>query len=108
MAMIRYVLAALKPGIDAREYENWERTVCYPEVARSFRTIVSYRTHRITDPLSGVSGGPWDYIERIEVTAREPYLEELSSVRNKALMDGYERFIDRSKSVVIWADSIDP
>ena len=27
---------------------------------------------------------------------------------NKELMYGYERYIDRSKSVVIWTDSIEP
>ena len=108
MAIIRYVLAALKPGVDPKEYEQWERTVCYPEIAKSFRTIVSYRTHRIANPMEGISGGPWDYIERIELTAREPYLQELSSMDNKELMYGYERYIDRSKSVVIWTDSIEP
>jgi hypothetical protein len=38
----------------------------------------------IASPLGGrpIQGGPWNYIERIEITEREAYLKELASVQN--------------------------
>ena len=43
MAIVRYVLAKLRPGVDAAEYERFEREVDYV-VAGRLKTIVSYRT----------------------------------------------------------------
>jgi hypothetical protein len=60
MAIIRFVFAALKPGVSAEDYERFEREVDYP-VAAGLKTIVSYRTHRITETGAGLTGGPWDY-----------------------------------------------
>src|SRR5260370_35982140 len=56
MATVRYVLAKLKPGISAAEYEKFEREVDYV-VAGRLRTIVSYRTHRITATDARLAGG---------------------------------------------------
>src|ERR1017187_4582920 len=67
MAIVRFVFAALRPGVDAADYERFEREADYA-VSEKIKTIVSYRTHRITETGAGLSGGPWDYVERIEVT----------------------------------------
>jgi len=37
-------------------------------------------TIMLTTP--SIQGGPWNYIERIEITEREAYLKELASVQN--------------------------
>ena len=47
MAIVRYVFAALKPGVDRDEYERYEREVDYV-VAAKMKSIISYRTHRLT------------------------------------------------------------
>ena len=48
MAIVRFVFAALKSGVDASDYERFEREVDYA-VSEKLKTIVSYRTHRITE-----------------------------------------------------------
>ena len=52
MAVVRYVLAKLKPGVDREAYERFEREVDYV-VAGRLKSIVSYRTHRITEAEPG-------------------------------------------------------
>ena len=42
-------------------------------MAGGLRSIVSYRTHRITEAGDRLAAGAWDYIERIEVTDRREY-----------------------------------
>lgn len=59
MAVVRYVLAKMKSGVTREEYEKFEREVDYV-VARRLKTIVSYRTHRITATDTRLAGGPWD------------------------------------------------
>ena len=81
MAIVRFVFAALKPGVDAADYERFEREVDYA-VSEKIKTIVNYRTHRITETGAGLSGGPWDYVERIEVTDRAAYEAELAVAFN--------------------------
>ncbi|MBX3453628.1 hypothetical protein [Ferrovibrio sp.] len=107
MAVIRYVLAALKPGVKAEDYERFEREVDY-KVAAGLKTIISYRTHRIGEVGMGLQGGPWDYIERIEITDRAAYEAELA-VAGKDLIDElYAKYLDRSKTVSIWSELIEP
>ena len=56
MAIVRFVFAALKPGVDAADYERFEREVDYA-VSEKLKTIVSYRTHRITETGAGLRAG---------------------------------------------------
>ena len=107
MTLVRFVLAALKPGVTAEDYERFEREVDYV-VSSRLRTIVSYRTHRITEPIRGVEGGPWDYIERIEITDRQAYERELADDAKAMLEELYARYLDRSKTVSIWTERIEP
>ena len=107
MAIVRYVFAALKPGVDREEYERYEREVDYVKAAQN-PSIVSYRTHRITDLDPGVEGGPWDFMERIEVTSQAEY-ERQAATGSKEFLDLlYTRWLDRSKTVAIWSQRIDP
>lgn len=107
MATVRYVLARLKPGVSREEYEKFEREVDYV-VAASLSTIVSYRTHRITETGERLQGGPWDYIERIEVTDRAAYERELAD-KGKALIDElYAKYLDRTYTTSIWTELLEP
>jgi hypothetical protein len=67
MAIVRDVLAKRKPGVSPEEYEQFEREVDYVMAGR-LKTIVSYRTHRITATDARPAGEPWDYVERLEST----------------------------------------
>ena len=107
MAIVRYVLAKLKPGVSPEEYETFEREVDYV-VAGRLRTIVSYRTHRIAAADARLAGGPWDYIERIEITDRAAYERELAAAGRDLIEELYAKYLDRSYTTSIWSELIDP
>jgi hypothetical protein len=107
MAIVRYVLAKLKPGVTPEDYERFEREVDYV-VAGKMRTIVSYRTHRITAAEARLAGGPWDYIERIEITDRAAYEAELASAGKELIDELYAKYLDRAYTTSIWTELVDP
>jgi REDY-like protein HapK len=107
MAIVRYVLAALKPGVDREAYERYEREVDYV-VAGKLKSIVNYRTHRLTDVVGQLGGGPWHYLERIEVTDRAAYEAEIATLGKELIDELYEKYLDRSKTRSIWTVLIDP
>jgi REDY-like protein HapK len=106
--VVRFVLAKMKPGVTADDYERFEREVDYA-IASRLATIVSYRTHRITEAGARLSGGPWDYIERIEVTGRAAYERELANDPDgKRLLDElYAKYLDRAYTTSIWSEMIE-
>jgi hypothetical protein len=107
MTTVRYVLVALKPGVPIDEFERFEREVDYVKAAEN-PSIVSYRTHRITEVSAGIDGGPWDFIERIEVTSQAEY-EKRAATSSKEFLDLlYTKYLDRSKTVSIWSELIEP
>ena len=107
MAIVRYVLAALKPGVTHEAYERFEREVDYV-VANGMKTIVSYRTHRITATDARLAGGPWHYIERIEITDRAAYEQELATVGKAMIEELYATYLDRSLTTSIWSELVEP
>ncbi len=107
MPIVRFVLVALKPGVTSAAYERFEREVDYAVSAR-MKTIISYRTHRITESIQGMTGGPWDFIERIEITDREAYQKELATVGKDLIDELYAKYLDRSRTVSIWSERIEP
>jgi hypothetical protein len=107
MAIVRYVLAKMKPGVTREEYETFEREVDYV-VAGRLKTIVSYRTHRITAADARLAGGPWDYIERIEITDRAAYEKELAESGKDLIDQLYAKYLDRSYTTSIWTELVEP
>jgi len=107
MATVRYVLAKLRPGVSAADYERFEREVDYAVSAR-IPSIVSYRTHRITEAGARLAGGPWDYIERIEITDRAAYEKELAVAGKELLEELYAKYLDRAYTTSIWTELVEP
>ena len=107
MAIVRYVFAALKPGVDREEYERYEREVDYV-VAAKLKSIISYRTHRLTGVSPAIGGGPWDYVERIEITDRAAYDAEIATLGKDLISELYEKYLDRSKTKSVWTVLVDP
>ncbi|OGL02336.1 MAG: hypothetical protein A3I14_05340 [Candidatus Rokubacteria bacterium RIFCSPLOWO2_02_FULL_73_56] len=107
MATVRYVLAKLRPGVSAADYERFEREVDYAVSAR-IPSIVSYRTHRITEAGARLAGGPWDYIERIEITDRAAYEQELAVAGKELLEELYAKYLDRAYTTSIWTELVEP
>ena len=107
MTTIRYVLAKMKPGMTHEEYERFEREVDYA-TCEGLTTIISYRTHRITEVGERLAGGPWDYIERIEITNRADYEKELAERGSEMLDELYTKYLDRSYTTSIWSEMVEP
>ena len=107
MTTVRYVLVKMKPGVSREEYETFEREVDYA-IAGRLKTIVSYRTHRITATDARLAGGPWDYIERIEITDRAAYEGELAASGKELIDELYAKYLDRSYTTSIWSDLVEP
>ena len=107
MATVRYVLAKLKPGVSKEDYERFEREVDYAVSAR-LKTIVSYRTHRITEVGPRLAAQGWDYIERIEVTDRAAYEKELAIAGKELIDELYAKYLDRSYTTSIWSELVEP
>jgi REDY-like protein HapK len=106
MAIVRFVLVSLKPGANKDDYERYEREVDYV-FSGKLASIVSYRTHRVTDEPA-LPNGPWDYVERIEVTDRAAYEMECATLGKGLLDEIHEKYIDESKVLSFWTESIDP
>ncbi|MBI4627381.1 MAG: hypothetical protein HY729_01620 [Candidatus Rokubacteria bacterium] len=107
MTIVRYVLARMKPGVSREDYERFEREVDYVFSAK-LKTIVSYRTHRITEVGERLGAHGWDYIERIEVTDRKAYEEELAREGKAFLDELYGKYLDRAYTTSIWSELIEP
>jgi hypothetical protein len=107
MATVRYVLVKMKPGVSREEYERFEREVDYA-VAGRLKTIVSYRTHCIAGADPRLGGGPWDYIERIEVTDRAAYEQELTTAGKGLIDELYSKYLDRAYTTSIWSELLEP
>lgn len=107
MAIVRYVFAALKPGVDREEYERYEREVDYV-VAGKLKSIISYRTHRLTGVSPQIEGGPWDYVERIEITDRAAYDAEIATLGKELIEELYEKYLDKSKTKSVWTVLVEP
>ena len=107
MAIVRYVLARMKPGVSREDYERFEREVDYAVSAR-LKTIVSYRTHRITEVGERLAPVGWDYIERIEVTDRAAYEKELAVAGKELIEELYAKYLDRAYTTSIWSELVEP
>ena len=96
---VRFVITTLKPGVRPEDYEKWLREYDYV-VAKTLPSIASYRTHRITSPVTGAPGAGWQYIERIEIRDVEQYRNDLASPAGQELLRQlYETYCDRSKTI---------
>ena len=107
MGAVRYVLVALKAGVDPAEYERFWRGVDY-RATIALGSVLSYRIDRITEAPRGIEGGPWDYLERFEVTDRAAFQSEATAAGKGLVEELYGRFLDRSKTVAWWSEPIAP
>jgi REDY-like protein HapK len=105
--IVRYVLAKMKPGVSREDYERFEREVDYA-LCTQIKSIVSYRTHRITEVGEKLGPVGWDYIERIEITDRAAYDEELAEKGKLFLEELYSKYLDRSYTTSIWSELVEP
>ncbi len=106
MTTVVYALVKLRPGVDRDEYERFEREVDYV-VASKLESIVNYRTHRITE-MPPIGGGPWDYIERIEITDRPTYERDLANGGKELIDQLFAKYLDQSRTYLLWTERLDP
>lgn len=105
--IVRYVLAKTKPGVSRDDYERFEREVDYV-VCTQIKSIVSYRTHRITEVGERLGPVGWNYIERIEITDRAAYERELAASGKELIDELYAKYLDRSYTTSIWSELVEP
>ena len=104
---VRFLISTLKAGVDPAEYEKWVRERDY-ELVRTLPNFVSYKVHRIRQPIQGAENAGWQYIERIEVKSLEQHDKDLASPAGVKLREElYGRFLDRSKNVYFTTDEIE-
>jgi hypothetical protein len=104
--IVRYVLAKMKPGVSREDYERFEREVDYVVCTR-IKSIVSYRTHWITEMGEKLAPVGWDYIERIEITDRAAYEAELAEKGRQLLEELYSKYLDRQYTTSIWSELVE-
>jgi len=107
MTAVRYVLVGLQLGVEPAAYERFWREVDYPLTTR-LASVASYRIDRITEAPRGLAGGPWDYLERFEVTDRAAFQEEAAAAGKALVEELYGRFLDRSRTVAWWSEPVRP
>lgn len=107
MSAVRYVLIALQPGVEAAAYERFWREVDHPTTT-GLASVVDYRLDRLTAAPAGIAGGPWDYVERFEVTDRGAFQDEAARVGAALVGELYGRFLERAKTVAWWAEPVAP
>ena len=104
---VRYVITTLKAGVRPEDYERWLREYDY-RVARTWPSIVSYRSHRIEGSITGAEHAGWHYIERIEVRDKDQYAKDLASPAGQELIRQlYDNYLERSKNVFFWSEPIE-
>jgi hypothetical protein len=103
---VRYVITTLKKGVRPEDYERWLREYDYV-VAKTLPSIASYRTHRITGPITGAESAGWNYIERIEIRDMEQYQKDLASPAGQELLRQlYENYLDRPRNIFFTSEPI--
>ena len=107
MAIVRYVLAKLKPGVSPEEYERFEREVDYV-VAGRLKTIVSYRTHRITATEPGSPAGRGTTSSESRSPTAPPTTQELAATGKELIDELYAKYLDRAYTTSIWSELVEP
>lgn len=101
---VRFVLIKLKEGVTVEDYEHFIQTVDYP-VVPSLKTIRHYRTHRVRPEDRDALG--WDYLERIDITDREAYQQELAASSGFAEFRRLNpTYVERT--LAFWSDAVEP
>lgn len=67
---------SLKPGVTPGAYEAWIVGFDYPHVEQ-IPSILSQRIYRIDEPIFGGAKPGYAYLEIIEFTNRDDYLDDL-------------------------------
>lgn len=106
MTIVVFVLASLRPGVDPDEYERYVREVDYPTSVK-LTSIVSYRTHRLFE-APPIAGGPWQYVERIEITDRAAYEHDLTHGGKELIDELLTKYLDPARTHLLWTERIDP
>ena len=70
------------------------------------KTIVSYRTHRLTSVV-GTRRRPVDYLERIDHRPRG-VRREIKTIGADLIAELHEKYLDKSKTRSVWTVLVDP
>lgn len=88
------VLFNLKAGADLDAYEKWAQTSDIPAV-RAMKTASEFRVLKATGLLGSDAPSPYQYIETIDISAVEPFLEEASTDTAQKIAAEFQEFADQ-------------
>jgi hypothetical protein len=88
-----FVTFRLKPGVAAREYEEWFRRENVPAV----RKMTSIKTYRVWRVVGAMEGEPPEFLEEMEIDDRAAFEGEVEALPEMAAMlEGwYSRVADQ-------------
>jgi hypothetical protein len=96
----------LKPGVTKEVYEEWIVKFDYPHVAL-ITSIISQRIHRVNGVVFGQDEPGFDYVEVIEFSSLEEYINDLThNVNAKAIADQIPLYVEVVSNA--WGEFIPP
>lgn len=87
------VLFNLKDGADADAYEKWAKTTDIPAV-NALSSVENFSVLKSTGMLGSDGTAPFQYIETIDITAMDPFLEQVSTDAAQQIAAEFQAFAD--------------
>ena len=100
-----YALLRLKPGVAPEDYERWVREVDYP-LSSQFPQLRSYTVMKLTERIfSDETERPWDYLELIEPTDYDEYMQAIVAPALQGFFEQWASFV--GDHVVLRAEPVE-
>ena len=93
------VLFNLKADADRDAYERWARASDIPTV-RAMDTVSEFRVLRSAGLLGTGEAAPYSYIETIDISSVDPFLEEASTDLAQKIAAEFQQFADNPTFIV--------
>ena len=87
------VLFNLKDGADPDAYEQWAKTTDIPAV-NALGSVDDFSVLKTTGLLGSDQAAPYQYIETIDITAMDPFLEHVSTDTAQQIAAEFQSFAD--------------
>ncbi len=87
------VVFKIKTDSDRAQYENWARTTDLPTV-RALPSVESFDVHKVTGQFGTDDPAPYDYVEVIDISSMDQFLEDVSTDTMAAVAAEFQQFAD--------------
>ena len=87
------VLFNLRAGVDALTYEAWARSTDLPLV-RDLGSVEQFEVLRTNGLLGDDTPAPFAYVEILNISAIDPFMEDVSTDQMAAVAEQFQGFAD--------------